>query len=493
MNLRIAALGATLLAASANTLAAGLAYSATPADQLPVLTLPSLDLSTLKREPRNKPLPLRFAIAQALSMRPAANEWETLADGRALWRKRVQSPNASSLSFAFGEYRMPAGGELYVYNLDHSDVRGPYTAEHNSSGQLWTALVRGREAIIEVSLPAAARDQLKLQLTQANAGFLEFWNASADATDKSGSCNIDVACADGDAWRDDIRAVARFTIAGQYLCTGQLVNNTALDFTPYFLTANHCISSTSDAPSTVFYWNYQSSSCNANDGRLDQNQSGASLVATYSTSDFTLLKLDQKPSALFRVYYAGWDHALDPPADGVVGIHHPGGDEKRISFSDHPTHATSYGGSGSSGDGTHLQIEKWDRGTTEGGSSGSGLWNKNHHLVGQLHGGNAACDAPDASDWYGRLAVSWEGGGASDNSLAAALDPNKSGVSALDGADPATSKSSTLDKGISELTHGRYGGALTPLALYALLMGAVLRRRRYSVVSRYLRSRPRNW
>ena len=28
---------------------------------------------------------------------------------------------------------------------------------------------------------------------------------------------------------------------GEYVCTGTLLNNVAQDWTPYFLTANHCV------------------------------------------------------------------------------------------------------------------------------------------------------------------------------------------------------------------------------------------------------------
>ena len=39
-----------------------------------------------------------------------------------------------------------------------------------------------------------------------------------------------------------------------------------------------------------------------------------------------------------------------------------------------------------------LRIESWERNTTtEGGSSGAGLWDQDHYLVGHLYGGQAAC------------------------------------------------------------------------------------------------------
>src|SRR5690606_27422856 len=47
-----------------------------------------------------------------------------------------------------------------------------------------------------------------------------------------------------------------------------------------------------------------------------------------------------------------------------------------------------------------------DDGTTEPGSSGSGLWNQNGHLIGQLYGGQASC-GNNVNDYYGRFDVSW--------------------------------------------------------------------------------------
>lgn len=446
-----------------------------PISKLSAVLLPAVDTLGARKAAPDKPLRLRFALPITTAISPdTAGEWETLADGRLLWRALIRSSDASSLNFAFGRYHLPAGAALYLYSPDGSQLSGPHTASHNAAGQLWTPLLRGNEAVIELSLPAAAREQLDLELTQVNHGFLEFWEAGA--REKSGNCNIDVVCPQGDTWRDEIRSVARYTIGGQFLCSGQLVNNTSGDFTPYFLTAHHCLSSEAEALSTVFYWNYQTSSCGGvADGRMNQNQSGASLVATYSVSDFTLLRLSQKPDSSFKVYYAGWESSTDSPS-GVTCIHHPAGDEKRISFSSGSAKATSYGGSGG-GDGTHLQVVRWDAGTTEGGSSGSGLWNSQKRLVGQLHGGNAACDTPDGSDWFGRLAVSWTGGGTAESSLKAHLAPVDSTVSFLDGADPAA-KSASLDKSVT--LPGRFGGGM-PLLLLGVLAGAAALRQRLRV------------
>jgi lysyl endopeptidase len=58
-------------------------------------------------------------------------------------------------------------------------------------------------------------------------------------------------------------------------------------------------------------------------------------------------------------------------------------------------------------------IVNWNSGITEGGSSGSPLFDQNHRVVGQLGGGPSSCTATAAcrQDAYGRFDNSWTGGG----------------------------------------------------------------------------------
>jgi serine protease len=101
----------------------------------------------------------------------------------------------------------------------------------------------------------------------------------------------------------------------------------------------------------------------------------------------------------------------------------------RIAIEDQALTTSAYGGGSGS---THWRVNDWDQGTTEGGSSGSGLWNQNKRLVGQLHGGSAAC-GNNLSDYYGRLSVSWTGGGSAATRLRDWLDPANSGQTAIAG------------------------------------------------------------
>lgn len=417
-------------------------------DRVPLIDMPPVDNAALLREEQQRASPgvaPRFALPIPVDLSPAnSGRWETLADGTRLWRLRLRSAGALSLNLGFGRYHMPEGGQLRLYTPDGAVVRGPFTAADNEAhGQLWTPLLTGEEIVVEAQVPAASADQLVLNLTSVNHGFVEFGHLPT-----SGSCNLDVVCgaADGypqvDAWRDQIRAVAAISTGGSIFCTGFLVNNTAQDLKPYFMTANHCGVTVSNAPSLVTYWNFQNSVCRPpgspasggpGDGSLSQFNTGAFFRATYSPSDFTLVELDDPINPAYNVHWAGWD-ATSGDATSAVGIHHPNGDEKRISFEDQPTTTTSYLGTAVPGDGTHVRVIDWDLGTTEPGSSGSPLFNQDHRIVGQLHGGYAACGNND-SDWYGRFSVSWNGGGSSATRLKDWLDPLNSGALTLDGRD----------------------------------------------------------
>jgi len=96
--------------------------------------------------------------------------------------------------------------------------------------------------------------------------------------------------------------------------------------------------------------------------------------------------------------------------------------------------STSYGGNSVSPSGTHVKVYDWDSGTTEPGSSGSPLFNGNHRIIGQLHGGSAAC-GNNAPDWYGRVSRSW----IDQSAFRDSLDPNDTfggGVGGIDSYDP---------------------------------------------------------
>jgi lysyl endopeptidase len=357
--------------------------------------------------------------------------WEVTPDGWNVWRLVVECPGALHVNLGFSSYKMPEGGSLVIASSGNTaPSTTTFTSADNDDvdGELWTPIYLGDTVTLEVALPPKVTvTDLQLLLTSINAGFRGF-GGDDDPSDKSGSCNVDVVCGEGDGWRPEISAVAVYSQGGSRFCTGALINNAVGNGTPYFLTANHCgINSNREARSLVVYWNYQTTACGVQpNGNLSQNQRGATFVAGWATSDFTLLKLNSKPNEAWNVHYAGWDRS-GAAMSGAIAIHHPNADEKRISFENNPTSTTNWSSNTVTASGTHIRVADWDLGTTEPGSSGSPLFDPNHRVVGQLHGGGAAC-GNDEPDWYGRFFRSWEGGGRTSRRLKDWLDPNNTGA-----------------------------------------------------------------
>ena len=386
--------------------------------------------------------PYRYGVVVPVPRLSTAGKAHWWASGDDLvWRVRIVSPGAKSLDFGFSRFALPPGAEMRIASADGALVRGPFTAaDRNPQGGFYSPYMAGDDVVVSIRVPRALRKDVHVVLDSATHAYRGLFEQAAYGA-KSGSCNVDVACPAGDGWEDPIDSVGHYTFrqgSSSYVCTGTLVANTSGSTTPYFLTANHCLGSETEADTVVVYWNYQSDTCrtpgsSASGTPLSRSiathsQSGAQLVASYSSSDFALLRLDQAVPAGAGAFWSGWDNrSLAPSA--AVGIHHPAGHEKRIAVEDNALSISGYGGSSGT---THLRVVDWDQGTTEGGSSGSGLWSPEQRLVGQLHGGSAAC-GNNLSDYYGRLAVSWNGGGSASSRLRDWLDPAGSGATTHDG------------------------------------------------------------
>ncbi len=389
-------------------------------------------------------------------------EWEYNADGSSRWIYSFKSPGALALGVVFSYYNIPEGAELYFYSADKSWLEGPFTSAQNHNHHIYrTPEVYGDAAVLEYRQPAGVVGNVKLE----TRGILHFFRMVDDPRAEqlknveSDPCEVDVNCPEGDAWANEKHAVVRLSLimtGGAGLCSGTLVNNTAMDCKGYILTAMHCTESSSDADllSSSARFNFAKSGCGTGLGTSTQNSVGLYLRADSNDgggttgSDFALIELQDAIPASWTVYYAGWDATDNVPVAiqdslygaKVVGIHHPAGDYMKISHASQAVKGT-WQASDRHWKVTWMQTEtNW--GVTEGGSSGSPIFSPSHQVIGTLTGGGSYCTAQTANDYYGRVAKHWTGNfnpNTADQKLKMWLDPGNLGWLTLNGASKGTS------------------------------------------------------
>jgi hypothetical protein len=321
----------------------------------------------------------------------------TVAGGKA-WVAQITSEAAIQTRLRFVNMNLPQGAKVFVYSaVNPNEIYGPYEKRGESkNGDFWTPPVEGDSVIVEYFAPdenGLTKNKLPFQIIEVGHIYRDFLGGS-EAENMFGppefpQCAVNVPA----EWSEVAKSVAHLQfVSGNfvYLCTGTLLNTVSGDFDPVLLTANHCISTESEAQSLRAYWLYNSGD---NPSSSLPRSDGATLLNTGTASDFTLLRIRGMIPLREGVTYSGWDAAVTPVGTPVVGIHHPSGSYKR--FASGTTNSA----------GNFIEV-RWSSGITEGGSSGSGIWKgsgTSAKLVGSLSGGTIGCNNP--RDDYGSFAV----------------------------------------------------------------------------------------
>jgi hypothetical protein len=405
----------------------------------PTVTMAAVDVAQYQAEDEraDKEEPYRFgaSIDVRLTLKNAGT-WENLPDGSRIWRLRISSPGAYSISLLYDQWYIPDGCDLFIYNDRRDRVIGAFTSSNNwVDGTNITAPVADDASTLEYFETAEQAGQGSLSISNVVHAYRNLFGryqaSPLDDYGTSGACNNNINCPEGAAWQTNKRGVTMILLSsGSRICTGSLINNTSQNQTPYYLTANHCLGGNN---TWQFMFNYEAPSCTNQDGPTTQTVSNSTLKANWSGSDFALLQLSATPPSAYNPYYNGWNR-IDAAATNTVCIHHPDGDIKKISFDNNPPVSGTWSGTPAN---SHWNITQWDDGTTEPGSSGSPLFDQNHRIVGQLHGGDASCSY-NYNDFYGKFSLSWTGNGTNATRLSNWLDPASTGATTLDGLDGST-------------------------------------------------------
>lgn len=375
--------------------------------------------------------------------------WTYLANGYKVWRLTVGTPGAKAVNFYLDKFNLPEGVKLYVVNKNGKQVLGAFTsANNNKFNNFAIQEVQGNEATLEMNIaPSVNVADIQFHIDKSGAFYrgVELVNEiyGDDGKDALGAkptdfndaspCHINANCpqGDGDAFMKAKEATMRILIingpnAG--FCSGTLINNTgnsegAGNCKPYILLASHCDGENgrSDAHFSqwMFSFRYMYTTCEGTTRATYLERTGASFRSRSkypsfspngAVADFLLLELNNTPPNY--TYLAGWNRNSNihnnEDYNLFIGFHQPAGDAKKLSRSSIIYPDGTFNQTFQSN--THWRTN-FTVGGTEGGSSGSGLFDKDGLLIGDLSGGPdgiGSCAPMGTLALYSKLSYTWD-------------------------------------------------------------------------------------
>ena len=381
----------------------------------------------------------------------STGRWEVTTEGARTWRMAIRSPGSTGLRV---EFRNFSAGDGNVWLHDGIHVAGPYTGRGLfGDGHFWSASLPSDSIVLEYQpSPDAPQEavppfeirtvahQARGQRPRASLrdGVAPLPTPNAGTPDPADYCHLDPNCYPD--WKSAMPMVGQITFEDtgvEYLCSGSLIGTRDNSFKPYFLTAGHCINTEAAARSIEVYWTYQTSTCGgtppASRETSTKSTLGADLIdsGTIEQGDYSLVLLKDIPN---NVTFSGWDVTDPPVTTSLVGVHHPEGSWKRISFGERVGDETVVVEDSTAPGGEYLQI-LWDKGRTEPGSSGSPLFSSPGVIVGTLTYGPyspdaSACQIDPSIDGYGRFSNAYQFlKDYLEDLPAAQVNPDKTGLS----------------------------------------------------------------
>ncbi len=343
----------------------------------------------------------QFVANESFDTKGVQLKWQAV-DGGNVASLKVRSPGALGIRAAIHTSEFPAGAEIRFAGSD-TPLDVVYAATSNevitlldAEKRYWTPMTEGDTQILEIFVPAGVSlsamkfdiDAVSHIFASAKDGF------KAAVQTKAGICEVDTICpTPTTGYVNAKNAVAHMQFSdtsGTFVCTGTLLNdNDTTTQIPYFYGANHCISAQAVANTLTTYWGYENPTCGG--ANISRSQStavfgGAQLLYADQSSDVLLLQLNRAPPA--SAFFLGWDANTIAVNTPITVIHHPLGDPKKVSLGQVIDFKIDSGLGGS------FISPGYTSGTTEGGSSGSGLLTiagGNYFLRGGLLGGPASC------------------------------------------------------------------------------------------------------
>jgi hypothetical protein len=171
---------------------------------------------------------------------------------------KIKTDNALALNLMFSTFVLPKEAKMYVWS--NNSYYGAYTYENmRPDSTFHFATISGNELIIEIDIPTIFEKNNTIQLDLNKTGYFFkdlFTQFSTGESGESSDCNNNVNCEEWICWCNQIRSTVIYAYPYEDnwwgTCSGAMVNNYDQDFTPYLLTAEHCIDEDKDHGLPVF-------------------------------------------------------------------------------------------------------------------------------------------------------------------------------------------------------------------------------------------------
>ena len=369
---------------------------------------------------------VRGAESVPESPRRAPLAWSRVAGGHAA-QVSIASPGAEAMRLAIDLAGVPTDVEMVFFgSAAPARLEGPVRVGdiRDRTQPWWTPVTEGESQTVEFFVPErhdpAAISMRVAQASHLVAGPSTGFAKRLEDIGTAGSCNVDVPCSNlyaNPSFRDVAESTAQMVFTdGPFtaLCSGTLLNDSAPNSqVPYFFSANHCFENETGpfkspaqmqavANSLTTIWGFQAGACGVQSPRSGWYQLGGGATVLYNNAhtDTLFLRLNADPPT--GAFFSGWDANPLGGGAGVVAIHHPQGDLKKVTQGS----VLGFSTPGVGGGNASFVESRWASGTTEVGSSGGGLWTAaggTFHFRGALWGGSASCANPSGSDHYSRF------------------------------------------------------------------------------------------
>jgi lysyl endopeptidase len=373
--------------------------------------------------------PPRVAVPLQTRINTSEHGVWTESHGQKLWLLEIKARNAQMLAPVFNPLNLEKSATIWMFTKNKTLLMGPIMADNipQKLEKVATDFLPDDAITIAYFTENEANELSISRMNYAFSGGTGF-NASLD-------CSVDITSPAADCFKFEQNAVAILLMDDDHSsakCTGTIINNTAQDFRPLLLSANHCFSVLNPSSMRVRFrwqsglivrrlvgwWPFRREVFS---GHL--TFIGATMLANSDLrADFALLQLSNNIFPAHQITYLGWDRNSTPQNSAVLS--HPRGDLMKFARDAQPAVAV-----------THLGRQSWqttlfqsgDVGLVDGGSSGAAFLNENHVICGQVRGANAfpecGMTTPFRPD-YGRLGTSFTGDNQLGTRLSDFLTPN---------------------------------------------------------------------